>query len=356
MEDIFSRGIVLEQHKEPALSRDLQEFTSAGEGVVTMAREPVQDPGALTPREIVQIAREAKIIDESDGTPLWEKLQEGQKQGVTILAVDAIDDEPYISSQLCPALQLGDQLAGGARLAQKALGAEESFVAIYKHLMDVETKIPQEIGGLPVHRITGGYPAEYRANRQLRDENTLLLGACALIHLYRAVHENRVQTTCFVTVAGNCIANPMNLEATIGMTAMQLLERCGLAQNPNRIVAGGSMMGYGILDPEKTLVGPITRGLIAFKEYSKHVGYTCIGCGRCTQVCPQGLSPYYLYQFITRKKMKYIDRFDLDRCIGCGTCSYVCPAKLDLSTIIFTGKVERLAARGKEAAYEADAQ
>lgn len=54
--------------------------------------------------------------------------------------------------------------------------------------------------------------------------------------------------------------------------------------------------------------------------------------------------------------MKYIDRFDLERCIGCGTCSYVCPAKLDLSTIIFTGKVERLAKAGKEVTYETDAQ
>lgn len=67
----------------------------------------------------------------------------GRSQGISVLAVDAIDDEPYISSQLCPAIQLGDQMAGGARLAQKALGAQESFVAIYKHLMDVETKIPR---------------------------------------------------------------------------------------------------------------------------------------------------------------------------------------------------------------------
>ena len=355
MEDIFTRGIVLAQHKEPALSRDLQEFTSPGPSAL-MEREPAADPDALTAEEIITIAKEAGIIDESDGMPLWEKLRQGRSQGISVLAVDAIDDEPYISSQLCPAIQLGDQMAGGARLAQKALGAQESFVAIYKHLMDVETKIPQEIAGLPVHRITGGYPAEYRANRQLQDKNTLLLGAWAMIHLWRAVYQNRKQDTCFVTVAGNCIANPMNLEVTIGMTAMQLLERCGLAQNPTRIVAGGSMMGYGVLDPEKTLVGPTTRGLNAFREYSKHVGYTCIGCGRCTKVCPQGLSPYYLYQFITRKKMKYIDRFDLERCIGCGTCSYVCPAKLDLSTIIFTGKVERLAKAGKEVTYETDAQ
>lgn len=67
---------------------------------------------------------------------------QGRSQGISVLAVDAIDDEPYISSQLCPAIQLGDQMAGGARLAQKALGAQESFVAIYKHLMDVETKNP----------------------------------------------------------------------------------------------------------------------------------------------------------------------------------------------------------------------
>lgn len=356
MEKVFSRGIVLEQHKEPALSRDLREFINAGAAGASLEREPVSDPESLTAQEIIAIAKEAKIIDETDGEELWRKLEQGRKEKVTVLAVDAIDDEPYISSQLCPALQLGEQMAQGVNLAMKALGAKETFVAVYKHLMDVETKIPSEIAGIPVRRITGGYPAQYRAGRQLQGENILQIGACSMIHLQRAVYENRAQTTCFVTVAGNCIANPMNLEVSIGMTAMQLLEWCGLAQNPNRIIAGGSMVGYAVLDPEKTLVGPTTRGLIAFKEYSKNMGYTCIGCGRCTQVCPQGLSPYYLYQFLTRNKMKYIDRFDLEMCIGCGTCSYVCPAKLDLATVIFAGRIKRLNAAREEETHETDAQ
>lgn len=72
-----------------------------------MEREPAADPDALTAEEIITIAKEAGIIDESDGMPLWEKLRQGRSQGISVLAVDAIDDEPYISSQLCPAIQLG---------------------------------------------------------------------------------------------------------------------------------------------------------------------------------------------------------------------------------------------------------
>ena len=35
-----------------------------------------------------------------------------------------------------------------------------------------------------------------------------------------------------------------------------------------------------------------------FKEDFKEMNFTCIGCGRCAKVCPEGLSPYYIYKFL----------------------------------------------------------
>ena len=43
----------------------------------------------------------------------------------------------------------------------------------------------------------------------------------------------------------------------------------------------------------------------------------CIGCGRCTEVCPHGVFE------IVEDKAKVVD---LDRCIECGACSLNCPA------------------------------
>jgi electron transport complex protein RnfC len=64
------------------------------------------------------------------------------------------------------------------------------------------------------------------------------------------------------------------------------------------------------------------------------MGYSCIGCGRCTDVCPEGLSPYYIYKVVQSKRRRNLDLFDADRCTGCGTCSYICPAKLDLAQVV----------------------
>lgn len=54
--------------------------------------------------------------------------------GCRIIIADALDDEPYISSQLAPALEMTDQLVRGIELAKEAVGAESARIEIYKEL------------------------------------------------------------------------------------------------------------------------------------------------------------------------------------------------------------------------------
>ena len=44
----------------------------------------------------------------------------------------------------------------------------------------------------------------------------------------------------------------------------------------------------------------------------------CIGCGRCTQVCPHGVFE------LSEKKAKVIDK---NACMECGACALNCPTK-----------------------------
>ncbi|WP_288283699.1 hypothetical protein, partial [uncultured Anaerotruncus sp.] len=74
MAGFFYKGILLQQHKEPALSRDLREFVNADTIGVTMDRPPVGDADSLTPAEIASLARDAHIVDERDGQPLAGQL------------------------------------------------------------------------------------------------------------------------------------------------------------------------------------------------------------------------------------------------------------------------------------------
>ena len=53
----------------------------------------------------------------------------------------------------------------------------------------------------------------------------------------------------------------------------------------------------------------------------------CIGCGRCVQACPMGLSPVFIERAAFDKKYEEAAVYGAEQCIGCGCCSYVCPAK-----------------------------
>lgn len=329
------KGIILEQHKEPALSREIRQFVNAGASLPKTEFGPVTSLDAVTAEDIIEIAKQAKIVDERNGAPLWKNLQKAQEQDVSIVVADAIDDEPYISSQMGILLGLREQAAGGLAAAMKAVGAQEGSFAVYKNLSELEIRIPNQIGGYPVRRIRGEYPAENRLSDEL--ELTVpyaTFGVCALVHLYRALYEASVQTTCFVTVAGNCVGYPTNLEVSIGITATQVLERCGLVDNPTRVIIGGSMTGLACIDTDATSISPTTKGVLAFKENEKDLHYSCIGCGRCVGACPSYLNPMYIYRLITTEKKYLLGGLGTHRCIGCGTCSYVCPAKLPLASKI----------------------
>lgn len=341
MAGFLYRGILLQQHKEPALSRDLREFFNADTIGIQMNRPQVEDPNRLSADEICEIAREAKIVDERDGTPLIDKILRARVRKLRLLVGDAIDDEPYISSQLNPLLKNQEVAFCGLALLQKAVNAPQACFAVYRNLTDLEIRIPKTIGSYKVRRIHGRYPAEYQASRFYGSERGVLeVGVGAIIHLARAVLFNRPQTTTFVTVAGDCIGNPTNLEVSLGMTVTQTLERCGLIDDPVRVVIGGSMTGISVIDTDKTLINPSTRAILAFRARIGESDFNCIGCSRCVHACPEGLNPFFLYRSFHQRRYEEFRKADPQMCIGCGSCSYVCPAKLDLTGSILRGQAE----------------
>jgi len=346
MRSFSYKGILLEQNKEPGLSRPIRRLPGVEINAVHIETAVSPTPELLAPYEIISIAREAKIVDETDGRRLWKKLAAAAKDGITGIVVDALDDEPYISSQLGPTLQMPEKLTEGLALARRAVGASKSSIEVYRNLFDIDTRIPSSLFGVKVDRVSGRYPAQIKQNRKMNRKNSLMIGACALLYLRQAVYEGLRQTTTYITVAGDCVANPGNYEVPLGVSVYQVLDAAGLITNPKRIVAGGSMTGFGITDPETVFISATTRGVLAFADKFKDMGYSCIGCGRCTEYCPEGLSPYFIYKVMNTRGKRYISIADAELCTGCGTCSYVCPAKLDLAQVM--AKANALARRRQQ--------
>jgi len=333
---IFTKGLVLTQHKEPALSRPIVRFVNPqwDNRELDIAKLAAPDER----RAIIEVARRAEIVDERDGRPLHEMLEKSLGSADIVIA-DAVDDEPYISSKMGPLLAFREEVAAGLDLCCRVAGCEAKGIMAYKMITDTQTRIPRSIEGIKVTKVRAGYPTTQQTRLAgFARGNKLVVGAGALIHLARAVKDRKVQTSTFVSVVGNCVTNPMNLEVSVGMTVMQVLERCGLSEVPTRIVCGGSMTGIAVIDAEHTLVTYTTKAILAVRENVLDMHYSCISCGRCVQRCPAGLSPMYIRRLVDRNRWDGVEDYDPHLCIGCGTCSYICPSKLEVAASVQKAK------------------
>ncbi|MCL2857801.1 MAG: SLBB domain-containing protein [Oscillospiraceae bacterium] len=333
---IFQKGLVLEQHKEPAMSGPIIRFVNPQSDHQEIEITKLAAGGEQ--QAIIEVARLAEIVDERDGRPLYKMLERALDSTDMVIA-DAVDDEPYISSRLGPLLAFREDVAAGLDLCCRVGSCEQKGIMAYKMIADTETRIPRSIEGIRVTKVRGGYPTTQQTRlKNFPEGKKLVVGAGALIHLARAVRLRKVQTSTFVTVAGNCITNPMNLEVSVGMTVMQVLERCGLSETPTRIVCGGSMTGIAIIDAEHTGVTYTTKAILAVREDKWDMHYNCISCGRCVQLCPAGLNPMYIHRLMGRGRAAGLGDYDPQLCIGCGTCSYICPSKLEVADSVRRAK------------------
>ena len=344
---LFTKGILLEQHKEPMLTRNIliakQEYRYFESDCPDT---PVEE---LSPEQIIGIARLAGIVDESDGRLLADKLEKASAETVGTFVIDAIDDEPYVSSQMCMLLHQPEQLTEGIDLCRTVASPGETYIAVYKHIFDTNIKLPTAIGSYPVKKIGGRYPAEKRAYRHIpKEKNSLIIGTNALIHLARAVEDGRIMTSCFVTVAGDAVNNPRNIEVPIGMSAGKILELCGLAEEPEVVVLGGAMTGRAVFEPEEETVSTMTRCILAMSRNNRSGASRCIGCGRCDHACPEALSVYRIRTLGEFGQIEKLRKLDVEFCTGCGACSYVCPARLDVAALILKTKRQLEAENGKE--------
>lgn len=137
----FTRGIILEQRKEPALRRKLRTFLNANYAGMLFESDLPYDGAALSGKQIIEIARLARIVDERDGLFLHEKLEKAQRMNIRVVVGDAIDDEPYVSSQLNPLLFLKKEAGGGLAAGSESCGKPQDLLC---HLQKLERSGSQD--------------------------------------------------------------------------------------------------------------------------------------------------------------------------------------------------------------------
>jgi len=278
----------------------------------------------LSDEDIMYAAKECGVLNTTDKRTL-EEIVEAYPQGVKNLVIDAVDDEPYVSSKLAQLIYRAKYVAPAIKALNRIFGASDIKILVYSR-DDVSVRIPHKIGKYHVESINHPYPV---SRRMKSDENTVYIDIGALLSFYFSAADKKPWTNTVISVAGDCVKKPRNIEVPIGTTVGDILNHCGLNKKPEMIVLGGSMTGYSV---EGTDIPALksTKAILAFNSEPQYESTTCIGCGRCIDVCPEKLLPYYIYSYYLDNNIEKLYRLSADKCTECGCCSYICPAKIDL--------------------------
>lgn len=318
--------------------------------VVTMP--PLTNP---TPDQIVERIAQAGIVGMGGaGFPTAVKLK--PRDAVDVLVVNAAECEPYLNCDNRLMIERAEKFVYGVRLVAEACGVQQVFVGLesnkqeaYAALMSIDgvvsDDVPHKANDVVVSLLKPKYPQG--AEKMLiyavtgRKVPTGALPAsvgCIVVNVatcfavYDAVVNGRPLYKRIMTLSGDGVVTPKNVEVRMGTVLKDILTFCdGLKDDTVKLVFGGPMMGKTLVDTDI----PTTKtdgGFLALTERSASsmLPTPCIRCGRCVEVCPMHLSPLYIDFYATVGDVDNAVKYGALDCFECGSCAYVCPAKRPL--------------------------
>ena len=327
---------------------------------------PVAPLEKLSKEEIIDIIKEAGIVGMGGaGFPTHVKLSPKEPEKIEYVIANCAECEPYLTSDYRRMMEEPEKLIGGLKIILKLFDHAQGILAVEDNKPDciaLLRDLTKNESRISVKALKTKYPQG--GERQLiyattgRKINSVMLPAdvgCVvnnvdtMVAVYKAVMEGKPLMERIVTVTGDAMNTPGNFRVKIGMSYQDILEAAGgFSKNPEKIICGGPMMGFGMFD----LNVPATKtstALLAFlkDDVSEMEPGPCINCGRCVEVCPGRVIPSRLADYAEHfDEEAFVENHGME-CCECGCCSYVCPAKRPLTQEIKSMRKIQLGKRKK---------
>ena len=323
---------------------------------------PIEDFSAVSPDELRERIRDAGIVGLGGAAfPTAVKLTASKERRVETLVINGAECEPYITCDDLLMQDRADRIVSGITILRHILGGPRCLIGIEDNkpaAIASMTRAVTERGveGTEVVTIPTLYPSggEKQLIRILTGKEVPSGGIPAQMGIVcqnvgttaavaDAVELGRPLISRYVTVTGQGVRQPRNLEVLIGTPASHLIERAGgYSGRQSRLIVGGPMMGYTLPTDEAPVTKAVNCLLVPSAEESPTPppATPCIRCGRCAEVCPVTLLPQQMYWHARAKDLEKTQAYHLFDCIECGCCSHVCPANIPLVQYFRFAKME----------------
>lgn len=330
-----------------------EENIDRGDKLETLADHP-----ELTPEEIVSRVQAAGVTGMGGaGFPTHVKLCPPPTAKAECIIVNAVECEPYITSDYRLMMEHPDEIIIGLELLMKAAKVERGYIGIEENkpeaikLLTEKTANDSRIEVIPLAQKypQGGEKQLVDAviHRQVPAPPAIPVNVGAIVQnvgttfaVYEAVMKRKPLIERYTTVTGKRIKRPGNFLVRIGTPFSQLIEACGgMPEGDNKVLAGGPMMGKAVI----SLNTPVCKGtnsitVISGDEAHRKKVQPCIRCAKCVSVCPMGLEPYLIATLSAFKEYERAENEDIVSCIACGSCQYTCPSGRPILDNILQGK------------------
>lgn len=287
------------------------------------------------------------------GFPAAVKLNPGPGRAIKTLIINATECEPYITADHCLMATFPDDLISGIKILwhllakppEVLIGIEDNKASAFDALADAiksgGDECPIELVEFPTIYPSGGekqliqiLTGQELPTGKLPADLGILCQNVGTVHaIYRAVVHGEPLISRITTVTGEAVARPGNYQVLLGMPTEHVLKHCGYEPSQcARLVMGGPMMGFTLLDTQMPVIKS-TNCLLAPSHREippAPPAQPCIRCGLCAEVCPASLLPQQLYWYSQAQQHDMLESHNLFDCIECGACAYVCPSTIPL--------------------------
>ena len=281
------------------------------------------------------------------GFPTYVKYRD--VKNINKVIINAVECEPYITADYRSIDDNINHLINGALAMKKMANAKEVVIAIKETKKDLISKMKAAItdSSMKVELVPDAYPMgwerslirflEKKEYEDLPSELGIIVNnSTTAILLSIAMETGMPIVSKKVTVSGDALEAPANVDVLVGVKISDLLDLVKVKSDEIVLINGGPMMGAALKNAD-SVVTPYSNAFTVMHEVVTEA-IACLRCGSCSDYCPAGLQPVRIMQAFQAKDFDLVRKLRADKCIECGLCSYVCPSKIDVAKQVILAK------------------